>query len=159
MIVNSNRMQCEVIITNVLSVSSLIRFRVFAFVDHSACIWSIETGRCLLQYQGHNGSVNSIRFHPSRDVVLTASGDEKAHIWQAALTWEDMVSSRTSRLTGYPLDHRRTSSNVIAWWKKEVSYIIPREWTAVISPFLRILVSAIHLMFCTLASFGIYQGI
>lgn len=59
-----------------------------ASADHSACIWSVEKGRCLLQYLGHQGSVNSIKFHPSRDLVLTASGDQTAHIWQAAVTWE-----------------------------------------------------------------------
>nr|CAD7434181.1 unnamed protein product [Timema monikensis] len=59
-----------------------------ASADHTACIWSIETGRCLLQYQGHTGSVNSIRFHPSRDLVLTSSGDQTAHIWQAAVNWD-----------------------------------------------------------------------
>nr|CAD7570505.1 unnamed protein product [Timema californicum] len=59
-----------------------------ASADHTACIWSIETGRCLLQYQGHTGSVNSIRFHPSRDLVLTSSGDQAAHIWQAAVNWD-----------------------------------------------------------------------
>lgn len=63
------------------------------FVDHSACIWSVEKGRCLLQYLGHQGSVNSIKFHPSRDLVLTASGDQTAHIWQAAVTWDHVVSS------------------------------------------------------------------
>ncbi|KAK9874097.1 hypothetical protein WA026_002451 [Henosepilachna vigintioctopunctata] len=59
-----------------------------ASADHSACIWGIESTRCLLQYQGHSGSVNSIRFHPSKDLVLTASGDSSAHIWQAALNWD-----------------------------------------------------------------------
>lgn len=59
-----------------------------AAADHTACIWSIESGRCLLQYQGHSGSVNSIRFHPNRDLVLTASGDQTAHIWQAVVTWD-----------------------------------------------------------------------
>uniref|UniRef100_A0A1B6CX31 WD repeat-containing protein 37 n=1 Tax=Clastoptera arizonana TaxID=38151 RepID=A0A1B6CX31_9HEMI len=61
-----------------------------ASADRSACIWSVDTGKCLLQYLGHTGSVNSIRFHPSRDVVLTASGDQKAHIWQAAVNWEGL---------------------------------------------------------------------
>jgi WD40 repeat protein len=47
-----------------------------ASADHTACIWSVESGRCLLQYCGHhNGSVNSIKFHNSKDLVLTASGD------------------------------------------------------------------------------------
>lgn len=61
------------------------------FLDHSACIWSIESTRCLLQYQGHTGSVNSIRFHPAKDLVLTGSGDCTAHIWQAALNWDLQV--------------------------------------------------------------------
>lgn len=60
--------------------------------DHSACIWSIETGRCLLRYQGHTGSVNSIKFHPTKDLVLTASGDQTAHIWQAVITWDQPVN-------------------------------------------------------------------
>ncbi|XP_075222576.1 WD repeat domain 37 [Lycorma delicatula] len=59
-----------------------------AATDHTACIWSVESGRCLLRYLGHLGSVNSIRFHPSRDLVLTASGDQRAHIWQAAVNLE-----------------------------------------------------------------------
>uniref|UniRef100_A0A1A9W5P9 WD repeat-containing protein 37 n=1 Tax=Glossina brevipalpis TaxID=37001 RepID=A0A1A9W5P9_9MUSC len=56
-----------------------------ASADHTACIWGIESGRCLLQYTGHAGSVNSIKFHHNRDLVLTGSGDGTAHIWQAAL--------------------------------------------------------------------------
>ncbi|XP_039281820.1 WD repeat-containing protein 37 isoform X2 [Nilaparvata lugens] len=59
-----------------------------AATDHSACIWSVESGRCLLRYLGHSGSVNSLRFHPTRDLALTASGDQKAHVWQAAVNLE-----------------------------------------------------------------------
>ncbi|RXM27039.1 WD repeat-containing protein 37 [Acipenser ruthenus] len=35
--------------------------------DHTAMLWSIETGKCLLKYVGHAGS---------------ASGDQTAHIWR-----------------------------------------------------------------------------
>lgn len=63
----------------------------FDFLDHKACVWNVDTGRCLLQYQGHSGSVNSIRFHPTKDFVLTASGDQTAHIWQAIVTWDQQV--------------------------------------------------------------------
>lgn len=59
-----------------------------ASADHTASIWGIDSGRCLLQYQGHTGSVNSIKFHPTKDLVLTASGDSTAHIWQAAVNWD-----------------------------------------------------------------------
>ncbi|XP_037313852.2 WD repeat-containing protein 37-like isoform X5 [Pungitius pungitius] len=53
-----------------------------ASADHSAMLWSIETGRCLLRYAGHQGSVNSIKFHPTEQMALTASGDQTAHIWR-----------------------------------------------------------------------------
>ena len=59
-----------------------------ASADHTARVWGMESGRCLLQYIGHNGSVNSIRFHPTRDLALTASGDCSAHVWQAAVNWD-----------------------------------------------------------------------
>lgn len=59
-----------------------------ASADHTACVWSTDNNRCLLQYHGHNGSVNSIRFHPMKDLVLTASGDGSAHIWQAVVNWD-----------------------------------------------------------------------
>ncbi|KAH0507193.1 WD repeat-containing protein 37 [Microtus ochrogaster] len=38
-----------------------------ASADHTALLWSIETGRCLVKYAGHMGS---------------ASGDQTAHIWR-----------------------------------------------------------------------------
>lgn len=53
-----------------------------ASADHTALLWSIETGKCLLKYLGHQGSVNSIKFHPSEQMALTASGDQTAHIWR-----------------------------------------------------------------------------
>lgn len=59
-----------------------------ASADHTACVWSVEWGKCLLQYTGHAGSVNSLRFHPSRDIALTSSGDNTAHVWQAAVNWD-----------------------------------------------------------------------
>lgn len=66
---------------------------IYLILDHTACVWSIDTARCLLQYQGHVGSVNSIRFHPLRDLVLTGSGDCTAHIWHAAVNWDVPVST------------------------------------------------------------------
>ncbi|XP_013773727.1 WD repeat-containing protein 37-like [Limulus polyphemus] len=56
-----------------------------ASADHTARLWSIQTGACLLQYQGHSGSVNAARFHPTQDLVVTASGDQSAHIWRAVV--------------------------------------------------------------------------
>lgn len=52
-------------------------------VDHTARIWHAASGVCLLQYVGHTGSVNSIRFHPNSEVVLTSSGSQQAHLWKA----------------------------------------------------------------------------
>ncbi|KAJ8924039.1 hypothetical protein NQ315_006816 [Exocentrus adspersus] len=47
-----------------------------ASADHTACIWSIESAKCLLQYQGHSGSVNSVRFHPAKDLKGHSSEEE-----------------------------------------------------------------------------------
>ncbi|KAL8588703.1 hypothetical protein ACOMHN_046475 [Nucella lapillus] len=54
-----------------------------ASADHTARVFSIDTGACVLTYRGHQGSVNAIRFHPTQDLALTASGDHTAHIWRA----------------------------------------------------------------------------
>lgn len=74
-------------------------------LDHTACVWSVEWAKCLLQYTGHSGSVNSIRFHPGRDIALTSSGDNTAHVWQAAVNWDLPVSFiiNKSRITAYLL--------------------------------------------------------
>lgn len=56
----------------------------------------MDSANCLLRYQGHSGSVNSIKFHPTRELALTASGDHTAHIWQASVAWEQMVNKYKS---------------------------------------------------------------
>lgn len=66
-----------------------------ASADHKAKIWSIETGVCLQQYLGHLGSVNSIRFHPSQEIVVTASGDQTAHIWRFSASIPSLESLKT----------------------------------------------------------------
>ena len=67
-----------------------------ASADRTARVWGVESGRCLLRYTGnleilnsklenylpgHQGSVNSIKFHPGQDLVITGSGDGTAHVW------------------------------------------------------------------------------
>lgn len=63
----------------------------YYFPDQTACVWGIDGGRNLLQYTGHSGSVNSVKFHPTQDLILSASGDHTAHIWQAAITPDQLV--------------------------------------------------------------------
>nr|CAH7749898.1 unnamed protein product [Callosobruchus chinensis] len=84
-----------------------------ASADHTACIWHVESGKCLLQYQGHSGSVNSIRFHPAKDLVLTASGDSLAHIWQAALNWDTPKGhSSEEELDGDEIDEKSDTNRI-----------------------------------------------
>ncbi|XP_077866525.1 WD repeat-containing protein 37-like, partial [Saccoglossus kowalevskii] len=42
-----------------------------ASADRTARLWHIATGACVLQYLGHSGSVNSIRFHPNEYLAVT----------------------------------------------------------------------------------------
>lgn len=67
-----------------------------ASADHTARVWCIHSGTCLLQYQGHQGSVNSIRFHPAQELALTASGDQTAHIWGAHVNIPSIERSHSS---------------------------------------------------------------
>lgn len=92
-----------------------------ASADHRACIWSTDSGRCLLQYQGHSGSVNSIRFHPTKDLVLTASGDCTAHLWQAAVNWDIPVSiaRKYSENRGSPIWPMLLGEKVVKKWMKD----------------------------------------
>ncbi|RUS73904.1 hypothetical protein EGW08_018340, partial [Elysia chlorotica] len=69
-----------------------------ASADHSGRVYSIESGACLLQYLGHRGSVNSVRFHPSQDLVLSASGDGTAHIWRAQMSSQGAAGDVTVSL-------------------------------------------------------------
>lgn len=40
-----------------------------ASADHTGMIWGMHSGQALLQYSGHTGSVNSLRFHPNKELV------------------------------------------------------------------------------------------
>ena len=57
----------------------------------------------MLQYSGHQGSVNAIRFNPVQDLVVTTSGDETAHIWcpKATLPSHDSVVSIDASSQGF----------------------------------------------------------
>ncbi|KZC09287.1 WD repeat-containing protein 37, partial [Dufourea novaeangliae] len=71
-----------------VSVGRLGQVIATASADHTVRVWAVDSGRCLLQYIGHSGSVNSVRFHPTKELALTSSGDNSAHVWQAAVDWD-----------------------------------------------------------------------
>lgn len=59
-------------------------------IDHTAKVWLSEDARCLANYVGHTGSVNSVSIRNSFDnfnqiMVLTTSGDRQSHIWKTSL--------------------------------------------------------------------------
>uniref|UniRef100_A0AAV2JYK1 WD repeat-containing protein 37 n=1 Tax=Knipowitschia caucasica TaxID=637954 RepID=A0AAV2JYK1_KNICA len=72
-----------------------------ASADHTALLWSMESGRSLLKYTGHQGSVNSIKFHPTEQMALTASGDQTAHIWRFMVQLPTPQSTADSSQTPY----------------------------------------------------------
>ena len=55
-----------------------------ASADRTARLWSVDTGKCVMRYGGHEGSVNSVKFHPCQELVITSSGDGSAHVWSAS---------------------------------------------------------------------------
>lgn len=81
-----------------------------ASADRTARVWAIDSGRCLLQYIGHSGSVNSVRFHPTKELALSASGDNSAHVWQAAVECD--LPKRLPSLEELPGNERSAVSNL-----------------------------------------------
>lgn len=74
---------------DVASVSfSNVKLIASASADQTAKIWNADNGQCLLNYTGHNGSVNSITLSTDKNtdeiLVLTASGDKTAHLWKSS---------------------------------------------------------------------------
>jgi len=67
-----------------------------ASADRTAKVWGVDSGKCLLNYVGHQGSVNSIRFHPAQDLVVTGSGDGTAHVWKASALPESGLRIQSS---------------------------------------------------------------
>lgn len=58
--------------------------------DGTACVCDVTKidANCspCVQYVGHQGSsVNCVKFHPSYDLIMTASGDGTSHIWRPNL--------------------------------------------------------------------------
>lgn len=57
--------------------------------------------------------MNSIRFHPTKDLVLTSSGDCLAHIWQAALNLDaPKGQSSEEELEGDELEERSETNRM-----------------------------------------------
>ncbi|XP_055334538.1 WD repeat-containing protein 37-like [Paramacrobiotus metropolitanus] len=128
-----------------------------ASADRTACIWNAKSGHCLMQYQGHDGSVNSIRFQPVRVsagdslLVLTASGDQTAHVWKITsaqlaessresdeekTTDTDnpstihQTSKPTKMLVNYPLMVFRSHTSAVscAEWVSGAHQVITASW-------------------------------
>ena len=83
-----------------------------ASADKTARIWGVDSGRCLTFYTGHTGSVNGISFHPTQDLVLTASGDGSAHIWKASPILPEGLMSGDN----YVLKYQFIKLNEVEFW-------------------------------------------
>jgi WD40 repeat protein len=55
-----------------------------ASVDHTAALWSAETGAMLRRLEGHANAVGSVAFSPDGKQVLTGSVDNTAVLWETA---------------------------------------------------------------------------
>lgn len=101
-----------------------IYWRLLFYVsDHTAHIWWIESGSCLLQYAGHKGSVNSIRFHPTQDLVLTASGDQTAHIWRAQVSAPQQLEALVSMVRLDLIDLPQRLELLVWYMERSCCYI------------------------------------
>ena len=75
------------------------RLLLSASADGRAILWDIRSLVPNVVYTGHIGSVNSARFHPSRPLFCTASGDRSVHVIK-------FVDSYTPSAMSFPRRHR-----------------------------------------------------
>ena len=64
-----------------------------ASADRTGRLWGVESGKCVMRYAGHEGSVNSLKFHPCQELVITGSGDGTAHVWVSKASLPPGLSS------------------------------------------------------------------
>ena len=77
--------------------------------DHTARIWKVDTEAhtmsLLWSYTGHDGSVNTVRYHPNKNIICSSSGDRTCHIWKPSLSGSlieyelPMLAQRSERTT------------------------------------------------------------
>jgi WD40 repeat protein len=56
------------------------------FGNHTGTLfrWDARTDRCLAQFRGHKGSIESVTFGPDGSSALSSSGDQRIRIWDLA---------------------------------------------------------------------------
>ena len=65
--------------------------------DRRIILWNLETGRGVLDFLGHEGSVEALAYHNER--LLSASRDGTVRVWQASHTVDlDTLRDRACRI-------------------------------------------------------------
>lgn len=43
--------------------------------DRQALIWDMRSGQCVQSFEGHEADINTVKFYPSGDAIVTGSDD------------------------------------------------------------------------------------
>ena len=43
--------------------------------DRQALIWDLRNGQCVQSFEGHKSDINSVKYYPSGDAIVTGSDD------------------------------------------------------------------------------------
>jgi len=92
-------------------------------VDATAVVFNRESGKIVSTLNGHTKRVNDVLFHPSGDVIITASQDKTARVWRSsnngAYTSAHVVKTHTEEVSGISLhatgDYFATTSYDRSW--------------------------------------------
>jgi len=85
-------------------------FLATASADRTVRIFNTTQTKSTWCYVNHRGSVNSVQFHPSKRLVLTASGDQSCHVFKLPRSRSDSSTlSALGNVSPNPSRHRQSN--------------------------------------------------
>ena len=49
-------------------------------------IWELETGKLIKSLEGHKDEINSVKFSPNGEYIISGSSDKKVKIWSMIIS-------------------------------------------------------------------------
>ncbi|OQR67719.1 guanine nucleotide-binding protein subunit beta-2-like [Tropilaelaps mercedesae] len=68
--------------------------------DRQALIWDMRSGQCVQSFEGHEADINTVKFYPSGDAIVTGSDDATCRLFDLRADREVAVYTKRSIIFG-----------------------------------------------------------